>query len=174
MAALRQISFRNWRKLVTLTSRCTYGGLIFFFRLAEGGLLGFTLKSTSSGDFERSFITAMTGDRTADTSGQVINFNTNTAFKCVPHILGNLQFLQTVAELCADAHYYFAHSFNSPRGSKASSMCQHLHPEPPKKTLEILYILSFPWSLDSLLINEFNSLRDRKTQIVILHSSILP
>ena len=27
------------------------------------------------------------------------------------------------AELRADAHYYFAHSFNSPWGSKASSMC---------------------------------------------------
>ena len=58
-----------------------------------------------------------------DTSGYVINSNTNTAFKCVSHMLGNLQFLQTVAELGADAHYYFAHSFNSPWGSKASSMC---------------------------------------------------
>ena len=61
--------------------------------------------------------------RAADTSDQVINLNTNTAFKCVPHILGNLQLLQTVAELCADAHYYFAHSLNSHCGSKASSMC---------------------------------------------------
>ena len=39
------------------------------------------------------------------------------------HILRYLQFLQTVAELCADAHYYFAHSLNSPWGSRASSMC---------------------------------------------------
>ena len=73
--------------------------------------------------YKRSLMTALAGDRTADTSGQVINLNTNTAFKCVPHILGYLQFLQTVAELCADAHYYFAHSLNSPRGSRASSMC---------------------------------------------------
>ena len=55
-------------------------------------------------------MTALAGDQTADTSGQVINLNMNTTFKCVPHILGSLQFLQTVAELCADAHYYFAHS----------------------------------------------------------------
>ena len=73
--------------------------------------------------FERSFITALTGDWTIDTSGKVINLNTNTTFKCVPHILGYLQFLQMVAALCANAHYYFAHSFNSPWGSKASSMC---------------------------------------------------
>ena len=53
--------------------------------------------------FERSFITALTGDRT-NTSGQVINLNMNTAFKCVSHIPGNLK---TVAELCADAHYEF-------------------------------------------------------------------
>ena len=38
----------------------------------------------------------------------MINLNTNTKFKCVLYILGNLQFLQTVAELCADLHYYFA------------------------------------------------------------------
>ena len=68
-------------------------------------------------------MTALAGDRTVDTSGQVINLNTNTAFKCVLHILGYLQFLQTVAELCADAHYYFAHSLNSPWGSRASRMC---------------------------------------------------
>ena len=67
-------------------------------------------------------MTALAGDRTADTSGQVINLNMNTAFKCVLYILVYLQYLQTVAELCADAHYYFAHSFNSPWGSKASSM----------------------------------------------------
>ena len=73
--------------------------------------------------YKRSLITALAGDRTADTSGQVNNLNTNTAFKCVPHILGYLLFLQTVAELCADAHYYFAHSLNSPWGSRASSMC---------------------------------------------------
>ena len=52
--------------------------------------------------YKRSLMTALAGDRTADTSGQVINLNMNTAFKCVPHILGGLQFLQTVAELCAD------------------------------------------------------------------------
>ena len=68
-----------------------------------------------------------TQNRTVNTSGQVINLNTNTAFKCVPHILGYLQFLQTVAELCADAHYYFAHSLNSPWGSNASSMCPVRH-----------------------------------------------
>ena len=66
-------------------------------------------------------MTALAGDRTANTSGQVINLNPNTAFKCVLYILGNLQFLQTVAELCVDAHYYFAHSFNTPWGSKAYS-----------------------------------------------------
>ena len=32
--------------------------------------------------------------------------------------------LQTVEELCADAHYYFAHSFNSPWGTKATSICR--------------------------------------------------
>ena len=73
--------------------------------------------------YKRSLVTTLVGDRTATPSGQVINLNMNTALKCVPHILGSLQLLQTVAELCADAHYYFAHSFNSPRGSKASSMC---------------------------------------------------
>ena len=31
--------------------------------------------------FERSLITALTGDRTVDISGQVINLNTKTAFK---------------------------------------------------------------------------------------------
>ena len=39
-----------------------------------------------------SLMTALAGDRTDDTSGQVINLNMNTAFKLVPHILGNLQF----------------------------------------------------------------------------------
>ena len=68
-------------------------------------------------------MTALAGNKTTDTSGQVINLNTNTVLKCVPHILGYLQFLQTVTELCVDAHYYFAHSFNSPLGSKTSSMC---------------------------------------------------
>ena len=48
-------------------------------------------------------MTALAGDQTSDTSGQVINLNTNSTFKCVPHILGSLQLLQTVAELCADA-----------------------------------------------------------------------
>ena len=43
------------------------------------------------------------------------------------HILGNLQFLETVAEICADAHYYFPHSI--PWGSKASSL------SPMKRTL---------------------------------------
>ena len=61
-------------------------------------------------------MTALVGDQTADTSGQVINLNKDTALKCVPHILGYLQFFQTVAELCADAHYYFAHYF--PREAK--------------------------------------------------------
>ena len=59
--------------------------------------------------FEWSFITALAGDQTVDTSGQVINLNMNTAFKCVSHIL---EHPQTVAKLCA--HYYFAHSLNSP------------------------------------------------------------
>ena len=78
-------------------------------------------------------MTALTGVKTADTSGQVITLNMNIAFKCVPHILGSLQLLQTVAELCADAHYYFAHSFNSPWGSKASSMC-------PVRRLSLIHI----------------------------------
>ena len=56
-------------------------------------------------------MTALAGDRTADTSGQVINLNMNTAFKCVSHLLGYLQFLQMVAELYADAHYYFCSLF---------------------------------------------------------------
>ena len=73
--------------------------------------------------YKRSLMTAFARDWTADTSGQVINLNINTAFKCIPHILGSLQLLQTVAELYAYAHYYFAHSFNSPSGSKVSSMC---------------------------------------------------
>ena len=60
-------------------------------------------------------------DWTFDTSGKVINLNMNAAFML--HILENLQFLQTVAELYADADYYFAHSFNSTLGSKASSLC---------------------------------------------------
>ena len=64
-------------------------------------------------------MTALARDRTVDTSRQVINLKSNTASKCVPHILGNLQLLQTEAKLCADAHYYFAHFFNSPWGSKA-------------------------------------------------------
>ena len=63
------------------------------------------------------FKTAPAGDRTMET------LNMNTAFKCISHILGNLQLLPTVEEFCADAHYYFAHSFNFPWGSKASSMC---------------------------------------------------
>ena len=63
-------------------------------------------------------MTALARDQTVETSNQVINFNTNTAFKCLPHILGNLEFLQTVADLCADAHYYFAHSFNFPWGNQ--------------------------------------------------------
>ena len=67
-------------------------------------------------------MTALGGDLSINTSGQVINFNMNTTFKCVSPILGNLQLLQTVEELCANAQYYFAHSFNSPWGSKASSM----------------------------------------------------
>ena len=83
-------------------------------------LMGIEPPTTS---FEQSFITALTGNRTVDTSGQVINLNMNTAFKGRYHILGYLQFLQTVAELCADAYYYFAHSLNFPWGSKASSMC---------------------------------------------------
>ena len=78
---------------------------------------------TADPRFERSLIAVLAGDQTVDTSGWVINLNMNTAFKCVSHILGNLQFLQTVAELCADAHYYFANSFNTPWGSKASSIC---------------------------------------------------
>ena len=52
-------------------------------------------------------------DQAMNTSGQVINLNMNNAFKCVPHILGNLHLLQTAAELCANAHYNFAHSSNS-------------------------------------------------------------
>ena len=79
----------------------------------------------------RLFITALTGDRIVDTSGQVINLNTNTAFKSVSHILGNLQFWQIVAELCADVHYYFAHSFNSPWGSKVSGICPVRHAPTP-------------------------------------------
>ena len=31
--------------------------------------------------------------------------------------------MPTVAEFCVDAHYYFAHFFNSPWGIKASSVC---------------------------------------------------
>ena len=73
--------------------------------------------------FERSFITALTKDQTVNTSSQVINLNMNTAFKGISRNLGNLQFLQKVAELCDDAHYYFARSFNFPWGSKASSIC---------------------------------------------------
>ena len=40
----------------------------------------------------KALMTALALDQTADTSGQVINLNTNTAFKCIPHILGYLQF----------------------------------------------------------------------------------
>ena len=58
--------------------------------------------------FKRPLLTTLAGDGTVDTSGEVINLNMNTAFKCVSHILGNLQLLQTVAELCADGHYGFA------------------------------------------------------------------
>ena len=54
--------------------------------------------------YKWSLMTALAGDRTADTSGQVINLNTNTAFKCIPHILGSLQFLQTVAEPVSYTH----------------------------------------------------------------------
>ena len=65
-------------------------------------------------------MTSLAGDRTADTSGQVINLYTNTAFKCVPHILGYLQFLQMVAELCANAHYYLFCSLSQfPLGKKS-------------------------------------------------------
>ena len=46
---------------------------------------------------KRSLMTALAGGQTADTSGQVINLNMNTAFKCIPHILGSLPLLQTVA-----------------------------------------------------------------------------
>ena len=47
----------------------------------------------------------------------MINLNTNTALKCVPHILG---YLQTVAELCADAHYYlFCSLFQFPLGKQS-------------------------------------------------------
>ena len=42
---------------------------------------------------KQSLMTALAGDQTADTSGQVINLNMNKAFKCVQHILGSLQFL---------------------------------------------------------------------------------
>ena len=59
---------------------------------------------TTDPPYKRSLMTALAGDQTADTSGQVINLNTNTAFKCKQHILGYLQSLQTVAELCADTH----------------------------------------------------------------------
>ena len=89
-------------------------------------------------------MTTLAGDRTADTSGQVINLNTNTAFKYVPHMLGYLQFLQTVAELCADAHYYFAHSLNSP-GEAEIPVCvwydAYLHPEPPGQDCFIVLLL---------------------------------
>ena len=46
--------------------------------------------------YKQSLMTALAGDQTTDTSGQVINLNMNTAFKCVPHILESLQFLRTV------------------------------------------------------------------------------
>ena len=39
----------------------------------------------------------------------------------------DISFLQTVAELWADAHYYFVQSLNSPWGSRASSMCPVRH-----------------------------------------------
>ena len=38
-------------------------------------------------------------DQTVNTTGQGISLNTNTAFKCVSHILGNRQFFQTLAFL---------------------------------------------------------------------------
>ena len=74
---------------------------------------------TADPRYKRSLMTASSGDRTADTSAQVINLNMNTALKCVPHILRSLQFLQMVAELCADAHYYFAQIFQFPLGKQS-------------------------------------------------------
>ena len=74
--------------------------------------------------------------------------NMNTVFKCVPHILGNLRFLHTVAELCANPYYYFAYSFYFPWGSKASSIC------PMRRALT-------PWATrvgqDQLYIFQFNT-----------------
>ena len=85
----------------------------------------------------------------------MINLNTNTAFRCISHILGNLQFLQTVAELCADVHYYFGHSFNSPWGSRASSICPVRYALTPWATRVehncFLWLRILAWSVPNIL-----------------------
>ena len=69
------------------------------------------------------------------------HLNMNTAFKCVQHILGNLQLLQTVAELHDDAHYYFTRSFNPLMGEVKLPICvrrdANLHPEPPGSDIKL-------------------------------------
>ena len=75
-------------------------------------------------------MTALAGDRTANTSG-VINLNTNTAFKCVPHILGYLQFLQSFVPM----HITIVLTLTIPPGEADLPVCvrydAYLHPEPP-------------------------------------------
>ena len=62
--------------------------------------------------FEQSFITTLARNRTVDTS-------MNTAFKCILHILGNQQCLQTVAELCAEIHITILLTLSIPPGKQS-------------------------------------------------------
>ena len=74
-------------------------------------------KATPDGDwtadpqFNWSFITSLAG---IEQSTPLVKWSIQTR---TLHLI--FSFMQTVAKLCADANYYFTHSFNSASGSRA-------------------------------------------------------
>ena len=81
----------------------------------------------------------LAGDRTANTSGQVINLNTNTAFKCVPHILGSLQVFGDSSKALCRCTLLFCSLFQFPLETQSFQYVSgetRTYPEPPGNDLD--------------------------------------